>query len=146
MTKEYEDYLLSPAWKVKRKQAFAHHGKKCAKCHRTKNLQIHHKTYANIYNEPMEDLMVVCKKHHEEIHGIKTEPSLADKVNRKKRKNKSLKKTHISKEVKFKFRGKKKNKVFKEKKPQKPKNFYPALDAMIAKKQEREARRMRVTE
>lgn len=95
----------------------------------------------------MEDLMIVCKKHHEEIHGIKTQPTLAQKTsNKKRKKNKSLKKTHIPKEVRFKLRGKKRKKVFKEKKPQKQKNFYPALDALIAKKMQREANRMRITE
>ncbi len=139
MTKDYEEYLLSTAWKLKRKQAFEHYGKMCSKCNKTKNLQIHHLTYRNIFNEPMEDLMVLCKRHHEEMHGIKP-----DKI-----KGKKNKRTHIPKDVKFKpNKNKKANKKRKKfvKESQKPKNFYPALDALIEKKRAREAFRMRVVE
>lgn len=98
MNTEYKAYLLSPAWKAKRKQALDHYGEKCAKCHRTKNLQIHHKTYINIFNEPMEDLMVLCKRHHEEIHGIrKVKEILIKKVvkkNRKRNKGNKLMQSH----------------------------------------------------
>lgn len=98
MNKEYKAYLLSPEWKAKRKQALQHYGKKCCRCHRTKNLQIHHKTYINIFNEPVEDLMVLCKRHHEEIHGIsKAKESLIKKVaksKKKKRKGSKLMQSH----------------------------------------------------
>jgi hypothetical protein len=89
MNRDYKEYLLSPEWRAKRIQAFQHYGRKCCKCARTKNLQIHHKTYINIFNEPMEDLMVLCKRHHEEIHGInKVRDFLIKKVEKKKRKKK----------------------------------------------------------
>jgi hypothetical protein len=95
MTKEYEEYLLSDEWKAFKKKALEHHSKKCAKCNRTKSLQIHHLHYRNIFHEELEDVQVLCKKHHEEVHGInvpkkKVKLTKSQKKKLKKRKNKNL--------------------------------------------------------
>jgi predicted HNH restriction endonuclease len=36
--------------------------------------QVHHKTYKNIFNEPLSDLLAVCASCHAEMHGIKEKP------------------------------------------------------------------------
>ena len=64
----YEKYIASPQWQDKRRQAFALYGRKCKHCGAKKELQVHHKTYANLFNERMEDLEIACKKCHMAIH------------------------------------------------------------------------------
>jgi len=81
MTKKYFEYLKSIAWRNKRIQAFRFHGRKCSICGAKRLLQVHHKTYDHIFNEPMEDLVVLCIPCHKKEHGIK-------KVQKKKRKRK----------------------------------------------------------
>jgi hypothetical protein len=80
MTKDYQEYLLSKEWKEFRKKAFEHYGRRCSKCQTTKNLQIHHLHYDNIFNEKLEDVKVLCKKHHEETHGINVPKQKKDKL------------------------------------------------------------------
>lgn len=71
ITTEYQQYLLSDEWKEFRKKAFAHYGRKCDRCQKTTTLQIHHLHYNNIFHEELEDVRVLCKAHHEKVHGIK---------------------------------------------------------------------------
>ena len=68
---KYNTYLHSDAWKQKRQEAFTHHGKHCELCNATTYLQVHHLTYEHIYNELMEDLMVLCRTCHKKVHNIK---------------------------------------------------------------------------
>jgi 5-methylcytosine-specific restriction endonuclease McrA len=64
----YQAYLLSPAWAAKRQKKLRQVGRKCQYCGRNGKqgvrLQCHHKTYANLFNEPMEDLEIVCTDCH----------------------------------------------------------------------------------
>jgi len=48
-------------------KALDHYGKKCAICGSTKNIVVHHIDYDRTNNE-LENLKVLCKKHHQEIH------------------------------------------------------------------------------
>jgi hypothetical protein len=136
MDDKYKEYLLSNEWKEFRKKALEHHGKKCSKCDRTKNLQIHHLHYRNIFHEQLEDVIVLCRKHHEQEHGIydPIKPTIKQKV--KKSKRKKQKKINQGKRKAFKYR--------KVKDPKPIKTKFPAIDAIIQKKQERERWRMRV--
>lgn len=83
--KKYNEYLKSEQWQEKRKQKALEQGYRCEICFRQlrTGFHIHHKTYKNFGNEPMEDLMFLCKKCHEKIHKgeIKVLPN-----NRKKKK------------------------------------------------------------
>lgn len=65
MTPRYEEYLKSEAWGLKRAARIAMSGGKCECCTSTRNLQVHHLTYARIFNEDMEDLMTLCRHHHQ---------------------------------------------------------------------------------
>lgn len=132
---KYKEYLLSPEWREFRKKVFSHYGKKCSKCPRTKRLDIHHLTYANIFHEKVEDVAVLCRKHHAEVHGIKlVEPKPA----------KRLKRTRIPKNTKFEFTSKRSKKKKKDKRVVKVRNSrpiktnYPIVDAIVANKRRRE--------
>ena len=71
MTKEYKDYLKSKEWATIRIELFTIRGKNCERCNSNKNLQIHHKTYKNIFNEEPGDLEILCGGCHEAEHKIK---------------------------------------------------------------------------
>ncbi len=64
MNKEYSDYLNSEDWKSKRSQRLLIANFKCAACRSSKCVQVHHLTYARIFNEDMADLMPLCEPHH----------------------------------------------------------------------------------
>lgn len=65
MNETYSAYLQSRAWEAKRNQRLSLSGFKCEACSGTSKLQVHHLTYARIFQEEMEDLMALCKVHHE---------------------------------------------------------------------------------
>lgn len=65
---KYTEYLKSPQWKSKRQELFNERGKRCESCGRTENIQVHHLTYRNVFNENLEDLQVLCKKCHSKKH------------------------------------------------------------------------------
>lgn len=68
--REYDNYLRTPEWREKREELFLLRGKKCEKCGSTKQIEVHHLHYKNIFNEKMEDLQVLCKPCHIEEHRI----------------------------------------------------------------------------
>ena len=67
--KRYIDYLKSPEWKAKRLMALKTWGDICQLCGSCERIEVHHKTYARLTKENMDDLMVVCHCCHEKIHG-----------------------------------------------------------------------------
>jgi hypothetical protein len=87
MNQKYKDYLQSDEWQKKRQQLFAERGKVCERCQSITNIQVHHKTYENIFNEKLSDLEVLCKICHENHHKRKeTQPKKKKKAKPKKRK------------------------------------------------------------
>lgn len=128
---KYHEYLLSPEWKEFRKKAFEHYGKKCAHCKRTKRLQIHHKTYINIFNEKLEDVMILCELHHARIHGIK----LGKPIKKKKRKKSKIEKAKN-------FKPKKQRQYKKVKGNHQAKVHHPNLDLVLENKRRREMMRV----
>lgn len=72
----YKEYLLSEQWQERRKRVFsralenANSNNKYGVCERCGYepkkhcLQVHHKTYANLFNELMEDLELLCPNCH----------------------------------------------------------------------------------
>lgn len=139
MNKDYQEYLQSSQWKEFRKKAFEHYGRRCSKCGTEKDLQVHHKTYVNIFNELLDDVMILCRTHHEEIHNIKP------------KKTKIKKERKLSKKRLKKLRKIEQHKIRLTKKKDKPKNKrinprLPSPEAILQKKYERIARQMRVVE
>ncbi len=66
--KEYRRYLQSDKWKFKREELFQLRGEKCEKCPSTELLHVHHKNYDNIFNEKLEDLIILCSRCHKLEH------------------------------------------------------------------------------
>ena len=66
--KEYrEKYLESPNWKEKRKRVLDRDGNLCVCGERA--IDVHHKTYENLGQEPLSDLIALCKNCHDGYHG-----------------------------------------------------------------------------
>ena len=66
---DYDKYLRSPEWQDKRQQRLALDNHRCVFCKSTENLNIHHRTYANLGHEDiLHDLVTLCEKCHKELH------------------------------------------------------------------------------
>lgn len=68
---KYHEYLKSPEWYSFRRMVISVNGSKCARCGTDKKLQVHHKTYKNIFKELLSDVEVLCEachsKHHKKV-------------------------------------------------------------------------------
>ena len=65
----YQEFLQSYIWEEKRKVIIMRRGNFCEKCNSKESLQVHHLNYNNVGNESKNDVIVLCKKCHEEEHG-----------------------------------------------------------------------------
>jgi len=75
LTEEYRTYLLSDEWKLKRREVIKRAGGRCQTCNSLGKLEVHHRTYKDIFNEKLEDLIALCPKCHALIEGrIKIKP------------------------------------------------------------------------
>ena len=63
----YKAYLKSNTWRTKREKVLVRDGC-CTRCQSRRNLQVHHLTYANVYAEPLEDLVTLCENCHRWTH------------------------------------------------------------------------------
>lgn len=69
---EYTKYLDSPKWRAKRKLVIARDQHQCqAKLDGCTNAaeHVHHLTYDHLFNEPLFELVAVCRSCHNKIHG-----------------------------------------------------------------------------
>lgn len=66
---EAKAYYQSQEWKSKKQRLIDLYGKRCMApgCEAT-IVDMHHLTYANWMHEPLEDLILYCREHHEEAH------------------------------------------------------------------------------
>lgn len=78
MDKKYHEYLQSDEWKEKRKEIFEFIAKKCAKCKTTENIQLHHRSYENIYQESFSDVVPLCETCHKLFHSTFWTENLKD--------------------------------------------------------------------
>lgn len=61
----YTYYIqFSRRWQKKRKECFRHFYNKCALCGSPRELQAHHITYKNLFNEKPGDLVSLCATCH----------------------------------------------------------------------------------
>jgi 5-methylcytosine-specific restriction endonuclease McrA len=67
-TMPYAEYLQSPEWKKKRAKALRFAQFKCQLCNESNNLNVHHRSYERRGNEPLGDLIVLCKDCHSIFH------------------------------------------------------------------------------
>ena len=61
----YLEYLKSPEWKERSKEAKERAGYRCQICNSGKRLEVHHRTYERLGSELPEDLTVLCRLCHE---------------------------------------------------------------------------------
>ena len=65
---DHQEYINSPKWKAKRQMVLERDNFRCRKCGTGKNLDVHHITYEHLGNEPLDDLVTLCRCCHEEVH------------------------------------------------------------------------------
>lgn len=65
---KYKEYMESDVWREKRRIMLDRAGHKCQLCGTTKSLGVHHNTYKNLGDEPLEDLCVLCWPCHSAHH------------------------------------------------------------------------------
>ncbi len=69
----YKNYLHSKQWQRKRYAVIRRADYKCESCGKEVGFKgnVHHKTYDNLFNEPMRDLCLLCPQCHFNIHLFK---------------------------------------------------------------------------
>ena len=74
-------YLISPEWKTKRKQALKAANYSCQLCKAETDLHVHHISYKNLFRENPEDLAALCSDCHTYIHSIHGYPNTVEEYN-----------------------------------------------------------------
>lgn len=64
----YSDYLHTPEWNSKRIQVFMRDGRRCRVCNSGVGINAHHRSYEQLGNEPLGDLITLCKACHSLFH------------------------------------------------------------------------------
>ena len=74
---EHRKFIKSAVWAAIREQVFNERGRLCENCGFDRYLQVHHLTYDRFGGEElMEDLQILCRKCHSEVHEIKVNPAV----------------------------------------------------------------------
>ncbi len=68
---KYYTYLNSDEWKEKRKLVLQRDNNMCQICKVNKAVDIHHLSYINLYNEPLDDLQALCRNCHTQVHAVR---------------------------------------------------------------------------
>ena len=61
---KYRRYLKSYDWQIHRQRALKAAGYRCQVCNSEVDLEAHHRTYDNLYDEQPGDLSILCAKCH----------------------------------------------------------------------------------
>jgi hypothetical protein len=72
-TTEYLDYLKSKEWRAKRKQILDRDKCTCQICKwkpTKQHLHVHHLHYKNLFNENLDDLILLCEDCHGKVHKL----------------------------------------------------------------------------
>jgi hypothetical protein len=64
----YSDYLETPEWSLVRQSALHAAGHRCEVCYTDDRLEVHHRTYARLGRELIEDVTVLCRDCHGRFH------------------------------------------------------------------------------
>jgi len=67
---EKQKYIQSDKWKILKEKRLKIANRSCEICKRKNNLQLHHITYERLGDEIIEDLIILCKKCHQQQHDI----------------------------------------------------------------------------
>ncbi len=73
---KYQLYLASREWAVKRGQVHARSGGTCERCRNAPGENVHHQTYERQYDEPLDDLVHLCRPCHEFVSGKRNDDPL----------------------------------------------------------------------
>lgn len=68
----YRDYIASPAWEMRKTWWRSHRSprqRRCRACHAPRT-DLHHRTYVRLGCERLRDLVPLCRRHHEALHGL----------------------------------------------------------------------------
>lgn len=66
----YAEYLKTDHWQVVRGAALERAGHACQLCNATDDLHVHHRTYERRGQELPSDVIVLCKRCHEQFHQV----------------------------------------------------------------------------
>ena len=66
----YKDYLNDKSWNARRSKSLKRGNYLCSRCGSTRDLNVHHLTYARIGQEEQDDLIVLCRRCHSIVHGL----------------------------------------------------------------------------
>lgn len=69
---DYQRYLASREWKIKRQQVRQRSGGICERCHLNPATQCHHDTYERLGHERLEDLRDLCTACHRFVENLST--------------------------------------------------------------------------
>lgn len=67
---EYPEYLKTRHWNAVKERCFREHGCRCFVCGITKGIEVHHVEYDRIGEELPEDVVPLCRAHHQLQHDI----------------------------------------------------------------------------
>ncbi len=118
----YSDYLKSPHWKETKSRFLSGQIRQCAICKEKRWLDVHHRIYKTLGCERGEDLVILCRKHHTELHELARNMSLESaletlKANREwevAQKRKQYKQAKSKNKKQKKKRGKKRKRKYKK--------------------------------
>jgi len=79
-SREYRDYLESEEWQSKRLAAIARAGHRCQLCNSAGALEVHHRSYARLFDEAPMDLTVLCQECHHAHHKRQDEKAARHKA------------------------------------------------------------------
>lgn len=65
----YRNYLLTPAWRFKRRLVLARCNGKCEGCAGRPATEVHHLTYDHVGDELLYELVGLCENCHKKAHG-----------------------------------------------------------------------------
>ena len=77
---EYESYLRSPEWKVRREGMLDIANNQCELCTSSELLTVHHCTYNSFGKEEPRDLVLLCWRCHIDVQGRPPYHPLSEKV------------------------------------------------------------------
>jgi len=77
---EYQAYLASRDWALKREAVRERSGGRCERCWANGMDAVHHKTYERIGNERLDDLQAICDPCHEFLSGKTNADPISDGV------------------------------------------------------------------
>lgn len=70
-SRDYKEYLKTLEWHTLKRQVYVRDNYRCRQCSKDlskMNGNVHHVTYDRVYNEKLDDLVLVCPDCHQLIH------------------------------------------------------------------------------